>query len=77
MTRPHHRKVRSFVQRAGRTTAAQKGALLGGMMLALRDLLPRYGVPFQQSTVDLGLVFGRRAPMVLDIGFGDGLVTSP
>ncbi len=64
MTRPHHRKVRSFVQRAGRTTAAQKRAL--------RDLLPRYGVPFQESTVDLGLVFGRRAPMVLDIGFGDG-----
>ena len=64
MSHPHHRKVRSFVQRAGRTTAAQKRAL--------KDLLPRYGIPFRESTVDLGLIFGRRAPIVLDIGFGDG-----
>ena len=64
MTQPHHRKVRSFVQRAGRTTTAQKRAL--------RDLLPRYGIPFQESAIDLSLVFGRRAPKVLDIGFGDG-----
>lgn len=64
MNQPHHRKVRSFVQRAGRTTTAQKRAL--------RDLLPRYGTPFQDSALDLGLVFARRAPIVLDIGFGDG-----
>ena len=64
MTQPHHRRVRSFVQRAGRTTTAQKRAL--------RDLLPRYGIPFRESALDLGFVFGRRAPIVLDIGFGDG-----
>lgn len=64
MTQPHHRKVRSFVQRAGRTTTAQKRAL--------RDLLPRFGMPFRECALDLGLVFGRRAPVVLDIGFGDG-----
>ena len=64
MARLHHRKVRSFVQRAGRTTTAQKRAL--------KDLLPRYGIPFQDSALDLGPVFGRRAPIVLDIGFGDG-----
>lgn len=64
MTQPHHRTVRSFVQRAGRTTAAQKRAL--------RDLIPRFGIPFREHTLDLGLVFGRRAPVVLDIGFGDG-----
>ena len=64
MTQPHHRKVRSFVQRAGRTTTAQKRAL--------RDLMPRFGIPFQERSLDLGLVFGRRAPIVLDIGFGDG-----
>ena len=64
MTQPHHRKVRSFVQRAGRTTTAQKRAL--------RDLLPRFGIPFEERALDLGLLFGRRAPVVLDIGFGDG-----
>ena len=64
MTQPHHRKVRSFVQRAGRTTSAQKRAL--------RDLMPRFGIPFRKRTLDLSLVFGRRAPIVLDIGFGDG-----
>ena len=64
MTQVYHRKVRSFVQRAGRTTAAQKRAL--------NDLLPRFGIPFQERALDLDLVFGRRAPIVLDIGFGDG-----
>ena len=64
MTQPHHRKIRSFVQRAGRTTTAQKRAL--------RDLMPRFGIPFQENALDLGLVFGRCAPTVLDIGFGDG-----
>ena len=64
MTQPYHRKVRSFVQRAGRTTTAQKWAL--------RDLMPRFGIPFRERSLDLGLVFGRRAPVVLDIGFGDG-----
>ncbi len=64
MTQPHHRKVRSFVQRAGRTTSAQKRAL--------RDLMPRFGIPFRKRTLDLSFVFGRRAPIVLDIGFGDG-----
>ena len=64
MTRLHHRKVRSFVQRAGRTTAAQKRAL--------SELLPRFGIPYQDRTLELRLLFGRRAPVILDIGFGDG-----
>jgi tRNA (guanine-N7-)-methyltransferase len=61
---PHLRKVRSFVRRPGRLTEAQKRALA--------DLLPRYGVPFVHERVDLAAVFGREAPRVLDIGFGDG-----
>lgn len=64
MTQPHHRKVRSFVHRAGRTTSAQKRALA--------DLMPRSGIPFQARMIDPQAVFGRRAPLVLDIGFGDG-----
>ena len=59
-----HRQVRSFVKRPGRITAAQKRALT--------ELLPLYGVPFQHRLLDLDEVFGRRAPRVLDIGFGNG-----
>jgi tRNA (guanine-N7-)-methyltransferase len=61
---PHPRKIRSFVRRPGRLTEAQKRALA--------ELMPRYGVPFRPERVDLREVFGRDAPRVLDIGFGDG-----
>jgi len=61
----HLRKVRSFVRRPGRVTAAQRRAL--------EQLLPRFGVPAEvQIPLDLDALFGRRAPRVLDIGFGDG-----
>jgi tRNA (guanine-N7-)-methyltransferase len=64
------RKVRSFVRRPGRATAAQRRALA--------ELLPRYGVDAAQGPLDLRAVFGRDARRVLDIGFGDGeaLVTN-
>ena len=66
----HPRRIRSFVRRPGRITTGQKRAL--------ETLLPRYGVPFREARLDLDEVFGRRAPRVLDIGFGDGeaLLTS-
>ena len=69
-TAAHMRKVRSFVRRPGRATAAQRRALA--------ELLPRYGVDAEQGPVDLAAIFGRDAPRVLDIGFGDGeaLVTN-
>lgn len=65
-----HRKIRSFVKRPGRITAAQQRAL--------ETLLPRFGVPFEPQRLDLDALFGRAAPRVLDIGFGDGeaLVTT-
>jgi tRNA (guanine-N7-)-methyltransferase len=56
--------VRSYVLRAGRITAAQKRALA--------ELLPRYGIPYAEAQLDLDAVFGRRAPRVLEIGFGNG-----
>jgi len=63
--KPHLRKVRSFVRRPGRVTAAQRRAL--------EQLLPRYGVPAGAPVpLDLDALFGRSAPRVLDIGFGDG-----
>jgi len=56
--------IRSYVLRAGRTTQAQRRAL--------DELLPRYGIPYAASPVDLDRVFGRAAPRVLEIGFGNG-----
>lgn len=64
MTNTTRRRVRSFVRRPGRITAAQQRALA--------DLMPRFGIPFQTSRIDLDAVFGRAARRVLDIGFGDG-----
>jgi hypothetical protein len=60
----HLRKIRSFVRRPGRATVAQRRALT--------DLLPRFGVDQAAGRLDLPTLFGRDAPRVLDIGFGDG-----
>jgi tRNA (guanine-N7-)-methyltransferase len=45
---------------------------------ALKSLWPVYGVEYSVSTLDLDEVFGRCAPRVLEIGFGNGesLVTA-
>jgi tRNA (guanine-N7-)-methyltransferase len=58
------RSIRSYVMRAGRITQAQKRALA--------ELSPRYGIPFEPRPIDLDAVFGRRAPRLLEIGFGNG-----
>ena len=58
------RSIRSFVLRSGRVTPAQKQAF--------ERLWPRYGVEYQPVIIDFAALFGRRAPIVLDIGFGDG-----
>jgi tRNA (guanine-N7-)-methyltransferase len=63
-----HRPVRSFVLRQGRMSPAQQRAL--------DELLPRYGVRYEASLVDLDRVFGRRAPRVLEIGCGMGETTA-
>ncbi len=56
--------MRSFVRRGGRITAAQGRAVA--------ELWPRWGIEFQQAPLDFDRIFGRRAPRVLEIGFGDG-----
>jgi len=61
-----HRAVRSFVLRAGRITVAQRRAM--------DELWPRWGLEFTAQPLDLDRAFGRRAPRVLEIGFGDGEV---
>ncbi len=58
------RTVHSFVIRAGRMTEAQKAA---------RDKLwPRFGLEVANGIVDQQQIFGRMAPLVLEIGFGMG-----
>lgn len=62
------RSVRSFVLRQGRMTPAQRSAY--------ELLLPHYGLAFEQSPLDFAKVFGRAAPVVLEIGFGMGETTT-
>ena len=58
------RRIRSFVLRQGRFTPAQQRAF---------DLhWARFGVDFEGHARDLDSLFGRRAPRVLEIGFGNG-----
>lgn len=57
------RRIRSFVRRQGRITEGQNQAL--------ETLWPRYGLdsalPFEPAAA-----FGRKAPLILEIGFGNG-----
>jgi len=59
------RRVRSYVRREGRLTVGQERAL--------RELWPRYGVDPGQALLDPERLFGRKAPLTLEIGFGNGL----
>lgn len=60
-----HRPIRSFVLRQGRLTPAQQRAIETNM--------PRFGVEYRLSLMDLPALFGRAgSPKVLEIGFGMG-----
>ena len=65
---PFMRTIRSFVKRAGRTTA--------GQAKAFSELGPRYLVPFQTALLDPQQLFPEPAPLVLEIGFGMGEATA-
>ncbi len=56
------RRIRSFVRRPGRLTPGQQRAL--------DELLPRYGIG--EECDDLRAAFEREAPLVVEIGFGNG-----
>ena len=66
MSNEEQRRVRSFVRRAGRVTAGQQRALT--------ELWPRWGLEKPAGMLDLDAIFGRQAPRILEIGFGDGEV---
>jgi tRNA (guanine-N7-)-methyltransferase len=58
------RGIRSFVIRAGRMTVAQERAMA--------EYWPRYGIDFSEQALELESVFGRSAPLSIEVGFGNG-----
>ena len=64
----HPRAIRSFVLRAGRMGTGQQRALA--------ELGPKFVLPYQAQALDFAAVFGREAPVVLEIGFGMGDATA-
>lgn len=58
------RTIRSFVMRAGRTTEGQQKAL--------DEVWPFMGLEVKEGSVVFSELFGREAPVVLEIGFGMG-----
>jgi len=63
-----HPPIRSYVLRQGRFSPAQQRAY--------DELLPRYGVPFESQNLDFKVLFGRAAPVVVEIGSGMGDTTA-
>ncbi len=61
----HHRPIRSFVKREGKLTTGQKNAI--------EQLWLTHGIDLTDAPLDLAAEFGRDAPVVLEIGFGNGL----
>ena len=63
-----HPPIRSYVLRQGRFSQGQQRAYV--------ELLPRFGVPYSLEAADFAQVFGRRAPLVAEIGSGMGETTA-
>jgi tRNA (guanine-N7-)-methyltransferase len=62
------RPIRSFVLRQGRLTVAQQRAV--------ETFLTVYGISYAPAMLDLDAAFGRKAPKILEIGFGMGKATA-
>ncbi len=58
------RRVRSFVKRDGRMTESQHQAF--------QQQWPRFGLRLEDGFIDFEKVFQRKAPRILEIGFGSG-----
>lgn len=64
-----NRRIRSFVLRQGRVTKGQERALETG--------LPKFGISYTISPLDLSQTFNRQnSPKILEIGFGMGETTA-
>jgi tRNA (guanine-N7-)-methyltransferase len=58
------RQIRSFVRREGRLTPGQQRAL--------DNHWPVFGIDDDTDLSDLNALFGREAPKIIEIGFGNG-----
>ncbi|UTY60711.1 tRNA (guanosine(46)-N7)-methyltransferase TrmB [Massilia sp. erpn] len=65
---PTEHRIRSFVTRAGRLSTGQERAL--------NDLGPKFLVEYAKAPLDSEQTFGRKAPVILEIGFGMGGTTA-
>lgn len=65
---PRTRVIKSYVLRAGRMGSGQQRAL--------RELAPRFVLPFAPDRLVAARTFGRTAPLVVEIGFGMGQATA-
>ena len=61
---PFQRRIKSFVMRTGRMTEGQKFSMDKGW--------PRFGLELSKAQVNWLEIFGRDAPRVFEIGFGNG-----
>ena len=64
----HPRTIKSYVLRAGRTTI--------GQAKAYAEVGPQFLLNYQAAPLDASAVFGRVAPLILEIGFGMGEATA-
>ncbi len=62
------RHIRTFAMRRGHISEAQSRAL--------DELFPRYEVKYEKKLLDFAEIFGRNAPVVLEIGCGMGETTA-
>lgn len=60
----HPRTIKSFVLRQGRLTKGQEQAM--------QTLWPVFGIEAADTPLDFPQLFGRNAPVTLEIGFGNG-----
>lgn len=68
MTHPNQTHIRSFVLRQGRVSSAQQRYH--------QDMMPKIGIMYTSEPLDTDVLFGRRAPRILEIGFGMGETTA-
>ncbi|MBS3995843.1 MAG: tRNA (guanosine(46)-N7)-methyltransferase TrmB [Hydrogenophaga sp.] len=67
-TAPFMRVIKSYVLRAGRTGPGQQRAY--------EQFGPRFLLNYAPAPLDVDAAFGRRAPLVMEIGFGMGGATA-
>ena len=63
-----HPPIRSYVLRQGRFSPGQQRAYA--------ELMPRFGISYSPHPLDFAQAFGRRAPVVAEVGFGMGETTA-